>query len=793
MSANKIETHVNGINTLETDVINSCKTQATQDALSIENSEQFQEHPIFQKYLPKQLSQVLEHWLSDGTLDADQKQIFRTCAEFLLRSTKTDSNAKQWISQQTELINFTEKCLNEIGAYGYYIGIGGLEDPNLESFDWLIQAFENVQCKQLLDVLVKCVTSRFYVDALRGLSEGKATSLSITEHFLLVTCPNYIVTCDRDKSYSSKIASRMLNYYDDLLPAFLPHIKEWTTSFMLCLFYPIKFVLSFIPSLPYEQRKPMYDIILVILLNTSTCDLNGERPRHKMIYTSLCLLVEMVRCDVILLNELKNKSDAKSDLIKVLNDLSKYESDEQIQLKAIELTSLLVPEEEFRKENNTEQVTGLFVKSFNVAVQDGKLNKADGVLRGFSDLIQNEDVKEEVIKQNALPSIIEFAKQTIDNPVPLEIVYAMTFNTDGKKIIREDTEFVDHVKQLRDSGKKDVSKMAHGIMWKIEGEEKFKQKGEQKNKEKPQNDKSGGDASKGRSDTDSIQYDMMISYCWAQKDLCHKINDRLEQDGYKVWLDRDEMRGSIIESMAEAIEQSRFVLICMSSNYKKSTNCKAEAEYAFNRKSKIIPLIVEPQYKADGWLGFLAGSKIYVDFADKEGEEFIKAYDLLIEELKRNGLTQTHGNKDNATTSGTLTETRSKPEEPKKEPEQPCIQTREYLNVPVASMWNEQHVKEFLTHNRLDQLIPICESMDGETLVEFHQSCETKPDIRHGLLFNPKEEHSLSFGTYFKFIAKLKKYLPRKPLPKIYFRYNFIYPSSSTAELATTNKQINQS
>ncbi|CAF5196558.1 unnamed protein product, partial [Rotaria sp. Silwood1] len=82
-----------------------------------------------------------------------------------------------------------------------------------------------------------------------------------------------------------------------------------------------------------------------------------------------------------------------------------------------------------------------------------------------------------------------------------------------------------------------------------------------------------------------------------------------------------EMRGSIIECMAEAIEQSRFVLICMSSNYKKSTNCKAEAEYAFNRKSKIIPLIVEPQYKADGWLGFLAGSKIYVDFADKEGEE----------------------------------------------------------------------------------------------------------------------------------------------------------------------------
>ncbi|CAF3404819.1 unnamed protein product [Rotaria sp. Silwood1] len=777
MPAHKSEIYLNGIDTVATEVMNTGKTQATQDSSSIQNNEQFQQHPIFQKYLPKQLCQVLEHWLSDGKLDEDEKQIFRTCAEFLFQSTKTDSNAKQWISQQTELISWTEKCLNEIGAYGYYIGIGGLEDPNLESFDWLIQAFENVQCKQLLDVLVKCVTSRFYIDALHRLNKTDASSLSVTEHFLLITCPNYIVTCDCDKSYSFKIANKMLDHYDDLLAYFLPYIKQWTTPVMSCLFYPMNFVLSTIPSLPHKQRKSLYDVILTILLDTTRTDSNAGEAHDKLIYTSLCLLTEIVRRDEILSNELKNKRYEKSDLIKILNDLSKNSSNEQIQLKAIELTSLLVPEEEFRKENNTEQVTGLFVKNFNAAVQDGKPNQADGVLKGFKDLVLNEDVKEEVIKQNALPSIIKFAKETDDNAVSLEIVYAMAFNHEAKKLIHDDTEFIDYIKTLCDSENEEVAKMAHGIMWKIEDEEKF-------------TDKLDKD---GNCDEDSKQYDMMISYCWAQKDLCHKIKDRLEQDGYKVWLDRDEMRGSIIECMAEAIEQSRFVLICMSSNYKKSTNCKAEAEYAFNRKSKIIPLIVEPQYKADGWLGFLAGSKIYVDFADKEGEEFIKAYDLLIEELKRNGLTQTHGNKDNATTSGTLTETRSKPEEPKKEPEQPCIQTREYLNVPVASMWNEQHVKEFLTHNRLDQLIPICESMDGETLVEFHQSCETKPDIRHGLLFNPKEEHSLSFGTYFKFIAKLKKYLPRKPLPKIHFRYNFIYPSSSTAELATTNKQINQS
>jgi hypothetical protein len=398
------------------------------------------------------------------------------------------------------------------------------------------------------------------------------------------------------------------------------------------------------------------------------------------------------------------------------------------------------------------------------------------------DLVQNDEVKQELVKQNGLPSLIKYAKETKDNPLPLEITYAMTFNADAKKTFNEDKEFVDHIKGLRQSERRDVSKMAHGIVWKLEGEEKFK------NKEETQKEKEN--KSEGNSGVQKKKYDMMISYCWAQKELCHKINDRLEQDGYQVWLDRDEMHGSIIESMAEAIEQARFIIICMSSNYKNSINCKAEAEYAFSQKSKIVPLIVEPKYKADGWLGFLAGSKIYVDFADKEEEEeFNKAYELLIAELERNGLKDIEEDQENKTTPSTTTE--SKPEEVKKEPEEakeepkpPPIQTREYLNVGPASMWNDENVKEFLIDNQLDQLIPICKSMDGETLIELHHSSETMPDKIYGLVNNPKEEHPVSVGTFFKFISRLKKYLPPKPLQKLYFQYNLI-PSSSTT---TTNE-----
>ena len=401
--------------------------------------------------------------------------------------------------------------------------------------------------------------------------------------------------------------------------------------------------------------------------------------------------------------------------------------------------------------------------------------------------MQSDDVKQQIVDQNGLPAIIKYAKETKDNPLPLEITYAMTFNADAKKVINQDKEFVDHIKVLRESERRDVSKMAHGIVWKLEGEENFKNKEatkkEQKEKKAAENKSEGNKSEENKSEEnsdESTKYDMMISYCWAQKELCHKINDRLEKDGFQVWLDRDEMHGSIIESMAAAIEQARFVLLCMSSNYKNSINCKAEAEYAFNRKSKIVPLIVEPKYRADGWLGFMAGSKIYVDFTEKdEEEEFEATYKSLIAELERNGLRDTEEGKEKKTTPPPATETKPEEHEKEHEHEPPSIQTKEYLTVGPASVWNEEHVKEFLIDNKLEHLMPVCQSMDGETLIEFHQACQATPDTIYKVVNNSKDEHPVSVANLFKFITKLKKYLPPKPPRKIYFQYNFIYPSST--------------
>ncbi|CAF1276393.1 unnamed protein product [Rotaria sordida] len=92
----------------------------------------------------------------------------------------------------------------------------------------------------------------------------------------------------------------------------------------------------------------------------------------------------------------------------------------------------------------------------------------------------------------------------------------------------------------------------------------------------------------------------MISYSHSDRQLCYQIHERLVQDGFSVWIDRDNMYGTTMVAMAEAIENSEFVLICMSDTYKQSVYCQSEAHYAFERRCHLIPLIMKPCYKPDG-------------------------------------------------------------------------------------------------------------------------------------------------------------------------------------------------
>ena len=61
--------------------------------------------------------------------------------------------------------------------------------------------------------------------------------------------------------------------------------------------------------------------------------------------------------------------------------------------------------------------------------------------------------------------------------------------------------------------------------------------------------------------------------------------------------------------------------------------CDTEAEYTFQLKRPIVPLMMQRHYKPDGWLGMLMGAKKYINFDGKF--EFATAYDMLLREMQR--------------------------------------------------------------------------------------------------------------------------------------------------------------
>jgi hypothetical protein len=123
----------------------------------------------------------------------------------------------------------------------------------------------------------------------------------------------------------------------------------------------------------------------------------------------------------------------------------------------------------------------------------------------------------------------------------------------------------------------------------------------------------------------------MISYSHKDKQICKQVYDELIRAGYRVWIDFDQMHGNVMDAMAQAIEQSHAIIICMSEDYQRSNFCRAEAQYAFQRKLKIVPILLQKHYKPNGWLSFLVSQLLYVDFTKYE---FPKAIETLFKELK---------------------------------------------------------------------------------------------------------------------------------------------------------------
>ncbi len=185
---------------------------------------------------------------------------------------------------------------------------------------------------------------------------------------------------------------------------------------------------------------------------------------------------------------------------------------------------------------------------------------------------------------------------------------ALTFNTEAYQQLKGN---LNHLKSLLYSSHQGVSRAADCLLWRFDQQEARK------------------------TSPDTYKYDLMISYSHANKDLIDRISNQLLQDNFRIWLDSDETFGTNITTKINIIDQSQYILICISDEYKQNSYCRSEAYYAYACHYKIIPLILTSNFHPDGWLIDLIKGKIYVDFIKFD---FDLAYHTLKNEINRDYL-----------------------------------------------------------------------------------------------------------------------------------------------------------
>ena len=79
----------------------------------------------------------------------------------------------------------------------------------------------------------------------------------------------------------------------------------------------------------------------------------------------------------------------------------------------------------------------------------------------------------------------------------------------------------------------------------------------------------------------------------------------------KVWPDlagkKRVCRRSVNGAMFETVEGAAVVCYGISQAYKESTNCRLEAQYAFQQQAHMVPLMLEDGYRPKGWIGMHSG------------------------------------------------------------------------------------------------------------------------------------------------------------------------------------------
>lgn len=334
--------------------------------------------------------------------------------------------------------------------------------------------------------------------------------------------------------------------------------------------------------------------------------------------------------------------------------------------------------------------------------QNGNFCSVTFILSCLYRLAVNDKAKLYILNTSTSTKFIESIKKLIFNGNEVEkehaiqLIAQLAFSSNFKReLLTKETALVDYIKSLAKKESYEYRKLlktCKQFIWILDNEQNQHQRQIRTNS----NEKNSSH--------------IMISYNTHSRELCLKIKSELEKLNWKVWIDVNEIHGSSLDSMAQAVENSKCVLICVTEKYRQSINCQAEAQYAFKLNKIIIPVIMQAGYQnTKGWLGIIMGDKIFVDFTKYSFDESMSR---LIKQIQLN----TNPN-----------------ETPSLEKKVEFVNIKEVKPVldkkQAIKMWSNEQTKEWFFKNNLTDVYNVLSPINGRVLLQLYEIKQHTPEF----------------------------------------------------------------
>ncbi|CAF2653370.1 unnamed protein product [Rotaria sp. Silwood2] len=348
---------------------------------------------------------------------------------------------------------------------------------------------------------------------------------------------------------------------------------------------------------------------------------------------------------------------------------------DRISVGAYGILAEILSDKQLKELKITDNISELFFRILELALKHPTKR-----YKRFFTLSKNDAIQQTTADSNKISLLIEISDEY---PKTLDILWSLSFNQDIQQQLCSNRSFMNKLTRLKEEcNDEKMRRIIFGLLWNLESSHQ---------------DRIISEIS------DEKTFDIMISYSHKDEIICKKIYEELIKFGYRVWIDYDQIHGNVMDAMAQAIERSHTVIICMSEKYRKSNYCRAEAHYAFQRQVKIVPILLQEQYQPDGWLLFLIGQLLYVDFSKYD---FPRAMELLIAELK----------------APSTQETQIVPVQSQQDNYFIHPLTSELLKLPENILnWTQIDVQNWLIESNLRQMARLLINFDGPSLNSLYE------------------------------------------------------------------------